>query len=96
MASFRVPLADHDTKNFGVMAGRGIPWRERWTRYSALIQGIPRRFAPRDDASTRCVMRVAYFIVQEFEYFGYNKPYLARRFNSSRNFCGTVEPEIAL
>ncbi|OGF21779.1 hypothetical protein A2Y83_05345 [Candidatus Falkowbacteria bacterium RBG_13_39_14] len=31
---------------------RGIPWRERWTRYSALIQGIPRRFAPRDDAST--------------------------------------------
>ncbi|OGF21992.1 hypothetical protein A2Y83_03200 [Candidatus Falkowbacteria bacterium RBG_13_39_14] len=30
--------------------GGGIPWRERWTRYSALIQGIPRRFAPRDDA----------------------------------------------
>ncbi|OGF22870.1 hypothetical protein A2Y83_02515 [Candidatus Falkowbacteria bacterium RBG_13_39_14] len=34
--------------------GGGIPWRERWTRYSALIQGIPRRFAPRDDARTMC------------------------------------------
>src|SRR4030042_2221372 len=34
--------------------GGGIPWRERWTGYSALIQGIPRRFAPRDDARTMC------------------------------------------
>src|SRR4030042_6084837 len=56
--------------------GGGILWCERWTRYSALIQGIPRRFAPRDDArlcaegliygafhSERC--RICYFYIYE-------------------------------